>query len=380
MSRPRGTGSVFRFKGTGNWWIKYHRNGKPVRENSHSPKVKDAERLLKRRMGEIAAGMWTGPKIDRTMMAELYQDLEREYRINGRKSIGHLKARWKLHLEPLFGALKASQVTSETVGRYIDLRQQAGAENATCNRELPILKRMFSLARRATPAKVAAMPYIPMLKESNTRTGFLESQQHDQLAAECGKVGLWLRALFEVGVTYGWRHEELLGLRVRQVNITEGVIRLEPNTTKNDEGREVTLTLPVRELLRECVRGKDADDYTFTRQDGKPVLNFRKTWTNVCEAAGCTGLLFHDLRRTAARNLRRAGVAEGVIMKIGGWKTRSVFERYAIVDQSDISAGISKLEIQQQRDHEQFGQSLGRNQAETSASRIALPLPAPLPN
>jgi integrase len=63
---------------------------------------------------------------------------------------------------------------------------------------------------------------------------------------------------------------------------------------------------------------------------GKRVKDFRGTWDSVCEAAKVPGLLFHDLRRTAARNLRRAGVAEGVIMKIGGWKTRSVFERYTI--------------------------------------------------
>jgi len=63
-------------------------------------------------------------------------------------------------------------------------------------------------------------------------------------------------------------------------------------------------------------------------------------------AAGVPNLLFHDLRRTAARNLRRAGVAEGIIMKIGGWKTRSVFERYAIVAQSDIMDAMVKLEAQ----------------------------------
>ena len=66
----------------------------------------------------------------------------------------------------------------------------------------------------------------------------------------------------------------------------------------------------------------------FTREDGKPVRDFRGSWAKACDAAKVPGLLFHDLRRTAARNLRRAGVAEGVIMKIGGWKTRSVFERY----------------------------------------------------
>jgi integrase len=156
--------------------------------------------------------------------------------------------------------------------------------------------------------KVVTIPYIPMLKESNTRTGFLESRQHDLLAKECASVGLWMRAIFEIGYTYGWRHSEVLNLRVRQVNIVEGVIRLEPGTTKNDEGREVVMTLPVRELLRECIRGKGPDDCVFSREDGKPVRYFRKSWANVCKAAGCEGLLFHDLRRSAARNLRRAGV------------------------------------------------------------------------
>ena len=74
------------------------------------------------------------------------------------------------------------------------------------------------------------------------------------------------------------------------------------------------------------------------------MRDFRETWANACKAAGVPGLLFHDLRRTAARNLRRAGIAEGVIMKIGGWRTRSVFERYAIVSQTDIAEALKKLE------------------------------------
>jgi integrase len=239
--------------------------------------------------------------------------------------IDDLEARWKLHLEQFFGALRAMEVTSQLVARYIDARQQERAENATINRELAALKRMFNLARQSTPPKVQSAPYTAMLRENNIRTGFLESKQHDSLAAETGKVGLWLRAMFETGYTYGWRYEELLALRVRRANLVAGTIRLEPGTTKNSEGREVSMTLPVRTLLTQCVHGKSPDDY----------------------------------------------VAEGVIMKIGGWRTRSVFERYVIVSQSDIRDAMTKLEAGQQRDNaeaaqeqnaaqKQFGQGLGK--------------------
>jgi integrase len=150
-----------------------------------------------------------------------------------------------------------------------------------------------------------------------------------------------------MGRTYGWRISELLNLRVKQVNLLGRTIRLEPGTTKNKEGREVTMTEAVYQLLASCVSAKSADDYVFTRKNGKRVRDFRVIWEKACKAAGVPELLFHDLRRTAARNLRRAGVAETVIMKIGGWRTRSVFERYAIVAQSDIADAMQKLEIQQ---------------------------------
>jgi integrase len=117
------------------------------------------------------------------------------------------------------------------------------------------------------------------------------------------------------------------------------VLRLE--TSKNGEKREVPMTDTVHALITECAAGKEPDDYLFTR-NGRPVLDFRDEWKKLCSDAGVT-LLVHDLRRTAARNLRRAGVAEGVIMKIGGWKTRSVFERYNIVNAQDMREALGKL-------------------------------------
>ncbi len=146
-----------------------------------------------------------------------------------------------------------------------------------------------------------------------------------------------MRTLFELGYTYGWRHEELLDLRVKQVSIIDRTIRLNPGETKNDEGREVTMTPALRSFLQECVRGKHPKDFVLTRKNGRPVGDFRGSWATATARANVAGLLFHDLRRTAIRNMISAGVPERVAMQISGHKTRSIFDRYNIVSQADMN-------------------------------------------
>jgi integrase len=370
-----------------------------------------------RRLAEVATATYI-PR-ENIRVDELINDLIEEHKVMGHKSTSDAEARWRLHLLPSFTRRRATDVTTDLVRRYSSLRQQEGAENATINRELSLLKRAFNLGRECTPPKVRTVPYIPMLKESNIRKGFLEWEQRDRLASECTQVGLWMRALFEVGSTYGWRYAELVSLRVRQVNPLAGSIRLDPGTTKNDDGREVVMTKPVRELLMQCVHGKGPDDHVFTRQDGRPVRDFRGTWSKVCCAAGlgelvcpkceqpiavashcnaCSrtwkrsdlkyvGLIFHDLRRTAVRNMVRAGVPERVAMTVSGHKTRSVFDRYHIVSRSDIADAARKVEAiqesdaaaQKNSDASTFGQNSGRVAPKTGAARSAVS-PSSLPN
>jgi integrase len=417
--RPRGSGSIFQ-NGSATLWIKFSERGIPRRESSHSTDRKVADKLLKRRLAEVETKTYIPHENIR--VDELVTDLISDYRNNGQKSRDHVERRWKLHLMKSFTRIRACDVTTDRIRRYIEARRAEGAQNASINRELALLKRAFNLARECTPPKVRISPYIPMLKESNVRKGFLESDGYSRLADECASVGLWMRAILECGHTYGWRHQELLGLRVRQVSLPMGSIRLDPGTTKNDQGREVAMTQAVRELLTECIHGKRPDDHVFTRDDGKPVIDFRKTWANVCCAAGVgelvcpeceqsvdaekyctacgrgwtrdglkyTGLIFHDLRRTGVRNMLRAGVNERVAMAISGHKTRSIFDRYNIVAPSDLADAARKLETNQQRESKvaalreksqapDFGQSLGRTAPKPRTHTIA-PSPALLPN
>jgi len=212
------------------------------------------------------------------------------------------------------------------------------------------------------------VPYIPMLKENNIRTGFLETEARMRRDQACGRVGLWISALFEVGCTYGWRYGSLLKMRVKQVDANANVIRLEPGTTKNKKGLEVTMPRRVRELLLQSIQGKKPNDYLFTRANGKPVRDFRGSWEKVCNESGLSGLHFHDLRRTAVRNMRRGRVSEKVAMEVGGWKTTSVFHRYAIVDHQDIADAMNMLEKSQDEQRQRLEAAVVTRTAPGSAA------------
>ena len=239
--------------------------------------------------------------------------------------------------------MRAVQVTTDRISKFIDDRQLAGASNATINRELAALKRMFTLGTHSTPAKVNRIPYFPRLKERNVRSGFLTDEQYAELAKACAGVGLWSRALVELAYTYGWRVSELLSLQVRQIDFSAGTIRLDPGKTKNDDARLVKMSATVRALLTALTTGKTADERVFTRE-GKPIVDFRGSWERVTTDAKVPGLLFHDLRRTAVRNTVRAGVPERVGMSISGHKTRAIFDRYNIVSERDLNDAVSKIE------------------------------------
>jgi integrase len=187
-----------------------------------------------------------------------------------------------------------------------------------------------------------------MLEEDNARAGFFDDADFKRLR---GKLPDYLQGLVTFAYFTGWRKGEILGLTWANVDRKAKVIRLDPGTTKNSEGR----TLPYDALAelravidaqwkerRRLVARGSLCPWVFSR-NGQKIGSFVKAWKAACKQAGCPGKLFHDFRRTAVRNLVRAGVSEHTAMQITGHKTRSVFDRYDIVNEDDLRAGLAKL-------------------------------------
>jgi len=331
-------------------WIKYYQNGKPYQESSRSEKMEDARKLLKRREGEISEGKLPGIVFDKVRFDELAEDLLSDYRVNGRKSLESVSYRIE-HLKGYFEGVRAPEITTPRINRYIEARLEDDAENSTINRELAALKRMLNLGAKQTPPKVNRVPFIPMLKERNIRQGFFE---HGDFLSLRDALPEYIQGFATFAYKTGWRVSEVKGLRWAQVDLTQGIVRLEPGETKNDEGRTMYLDEELREVFtRQWERRKTTrtiTPYVFTNREGTDrVRDFRGAWEKACIMAKIGKRLFHDFRRTAVRNMVRSGIPEKVAMMISGHKTRTVFDRYNIVNADDLKQAASRQEAYLQR-------------------------------
>ena len=334
------------------WWIKYYRHGKPYRESSKSDKVTEAQRLLKKREGEIVEGKLPGIHFEKMTFNELAEDYLTDYRINEKDTIKKAE-RCVKYLKTSFDGIRAMDVSTDKVKAYIEKRMEDGLSNVSINRELAALKRVFHLAAKCTPPKVSMVPYIPMLKESNVRKGFFE--HHDFFAVR-DALPSYLKPVVTFAYFSGWRKEEILSLTWERVNLHEAVVSINPGETKNEEGRTLYMDEELKKEFQTLSSNRRLGcPYVFHR-DGERIKDFRGSWDSACIQAGLFEVtrdeegnetktptkLFHDFRRTAIRDMVRSGVPERVVMNISGHKTRSVFDRYNIVSDQDLREAARK--------------------------------------
>ena len=269
------------------------------------------------------------------------RDVLDDYRLNHRRSRADVERHFRLHLLPFFGRRRMAAITTADVRRYVARRQDEGAKNATINRELSVVKRAFSLA--IATGTLASRPHIALLREDNVRRGFFAM---DEFEAVRRRLSPDLADFVSFLHTTGWRwRSEAARLRWTDVSFDAGEVRLDPGTTKTGEGRVFPFTADLRALLaRRRVGVRDGDGLVFTRTSGAPIRSFNKAWASACRAAGVPGRVLHDFRRTAVRNLVRAGVPERVAMQMVGWKSRQMLDRYHIVNAADLLDAARRLD------------------------------------
>jgi integrase len=362
----RGQGRVFK-RSSGRYFVAYYApgtNGHPreIRERGGDT-PEEARKLLRARLRALAvhkAGLRTfsGPHQERVMFGEVLDLLETRYAIEKRRSLAQLRSRLK-RLRMAFGLDRALAVTTPRLLAYIQQRQGEKAATATINRELETVRRAFAVAVESNLLSVS--PRVPHLRESNARQGFFERPEFEALVRALPE---HLQDFTRFAYMTGWRKGEISSLRWSDVDRDGGAIRLRPEEAKTGRGRTVMIagdlaTLMERRWQARLINGNNGaprvTDWVFHRE-GTPIREFRRAWQTACVAAGLYHVvkdaagrekkvpekLFHDLRRTAIRNMVRAGVPERVAMEVSGHRTRSVFDRYNVVSEDDLRVAAQK--------------------------------------
>ena len=328
------------------WWIQYSHHGHVYRESSYSRERKVAVKLLKQRLGEVAQGRVIGPTAEKVMLGEMTHALLVDQELKGNRTNGAGSVK---HLHDHFGRdARAIDITSDRVAAYAQERRRV-VSGASVNRELAALRRAFVIAVQSKRLSHDHVPTFPKLEESKPRRGFIEPATFAQLVAA-------LPENLKDCVTYmyhtGWRIGAMRSLTWADVElerdadgtIVGGTIHLREENAKNNRASSLRITGALVDVIRRAADARDLRCPAVFQRWGQPVGDFRKPWRHALRAVGLDEKTrVHDLRRSCARNLVRAGVSENIAMAITGHKTRTMFDRYNIVAESDLEAAMEKV-------------------------------------
>jgi integrase len=374
MSRVRGEGSLLKIYGkknpvTGekkpiseNWYAQYYSaDGRQHRVSTGTPVQAKAAAFLRKLITDSEEGRAPTTAARRLTYGDLRKGLLDNYVERGNRSLkttadGEENINGLKQLDDFFGygpenpGPPVRTINTETGRKFTRQRLAEGVGTAMVNRSLACLRRMLRIAHEE--GRIQFVPKIRLQKEPPARKGFLELKKFEELVR---LLPTHLRPLITFLYYCGVRSDEAKQIEWSQVNLDARLIRLEDDQTKNEEARTVPLPAVLIMMLAE-IEPKVGKVFSAT--------NLRTDWQKACAACGLgtrtriepedddsyawykyEGLIVHDLRRSAVRNLVNANVPERVAMKISGHKTRAVFDRYHIVSTDDVTNAMRRLEL-----------------------------------
>ncbi len=350
MKKTRG---LFKFRNSKYWWISYSFQGDYRCESTKTTDVTKAREILKQKRAEIEAAkaglvQLPGAESRRATISSLTEALKADYVLKDRHSIKGITSHLK-QVNAVLGDMRVSDLRAKDLTNYQMTRKRQGAAGGTINRELALLRRAIRgfLEEHRLP-----VPRVQPLPE-NVREGFFSRVEVESVVKHLPPE---VADFVWFGFYTGWRKGEIASLRWDDVDAEARTIRLSWRKSKNKQARTMALEGALAAIIKRqsiaraerVLKGHDSP-YVFVRADGtkshgRPFDDISVVWRRACKAAGLEGRVFHDLRRSAARNMDRAGVSRHVAMQITGHKTESMHRRYNIVDDADLRAAMRRTQ------------------------------------
>jgi len=315
---------VFKYKrkdGTNSWYYDFMYNGVRYRNLGGTTKTQ-ALRVLEKRRTEVINNDFglvkkiSNPKIE--LFAKTYLGRRKHLRFHKRDALS------VKNLLKVFTGKNLNSITPANIEDFICRRVSEGVSNASINRELACLKRMFSLANKWDEARHNPVKEIKFLEEPPGRTRFLSEKEAEDLLSVASN---HIKPIIITALNTGMRLGEILSLKWNQVhleNVIDPIVEL--TTTKNNRKRFIFLNDNMVTLFNSHPR---ISDFIFLSTEGKPLNSVRKPFQRSLKMAGISDFRFHDLRHTFASHYVMNGGDLMSLKETLGHSSLKMVERYS---------------------------------------------------
>ena len=373
--KRKGEGSLFQYNGY--WFYTYgytvdgeHRKkkkclGPAAKFKNEGAAWPEAKRVRDQFITDVKTGKVVTSDVERVTCGELLTQYIAHLNAQRKPAAYVIEKCVEANIRPFFGSKKVAKLQTTDFDRYRKMRTET-VSNATVDHDPAYLKSALLLEYKKIPSRVTKVPHIEKSGEDNVRQGFLEFDGYEKVLTQ---LPLSLKSVFAVAYHIGNRKGVLLDLKWPQVDFKNSVIRF----TRMQNRKTVPVAAPIYGDMEESLRRQKAfrdehfADCEFVffwypgdceigpvskkghggrrNEPGTAIRSFYASWETAVKNAGFPDLLFHDLRRSAIRNMvEKIGMSEKRAMEISGHKTRSCFERYHIVSFADVRESGQRMD------------------------------------
>lgn len=380
------------FERNGRYYIAYMVNGKQKQKAAKGCKTEvEARKFLKKTRNEIIKGEYLNPKSRKLTINNLLDNLllklstrkaseddvsqyserkqERIKKETQKDKEKRLCSSLVSHLKRTreeIGHIRADRLTEPDLDKLAGKWIKEGSPNTTINRRIQPVTQAFNLAVRQKLIK-ETIKFTKLNEDASIRQGFFEPDEYELIMSQFEEP---YSDIIEFGYNCGWRIAEILKLKWENVYLSDGLIKLRKTQTKNRNSRSLPIFGDIEEIIQRRLEKKTFVKVWNTRKNGQRinepenewsesefvfhkngcrVWDFGKKWRKARKEVGLPDKLFHDFRRTTAKNLTDSGVPESLAMQITDHKTRSMFDRYNIKNDRDKAVALEALQAHRKK-------------------------------